>query len=228
MKTIFKSILILLTITLYNCDNNDDMQNDPSNPTDGFTHNNTFFETANAYYEIDEDDDDNDSYPDNYSFFFTDGRMADGDVSTGAPVDADEYIFSLNTTHFVFFNLKIDANPSLASGPPIAGNTYYGDLYDATYNATPNTVIVENYTGSMVPFTPSYLINGVEYGNPSGDDDTNKQGPNNSAPSITINAINIDTNNPSLSSMDVDYMYTNYLGEVFTGHYEGSLGIILD
>jgi hypothetical protein len=226
MKNI-KTFILLLAITMFSCDNNDDAQTDPVTPTDGFTHNNVFTPTANAYFEIDEDDNNpSDGYPDNYNFFFLDGRMADGD-DPGAPATANEYVFSLNTDNFVFFNLKVQDNPSLANSAPVAGGTYVGDLYNATANATPNTVIVENYTGSMIPFSTPYFINGVEYGNPSGDDYSNAQGAN-PAPTITVNAINIDSSNPSLSTIDVDYFYVNAAGETFTGHYEGTLGIILD
>ena len=227
MKT-FKILLVLLAITVVSCDNNDDAQTNPANPTDGFTHNNVFFETPNAYFEIDVDDDDNDSFPDNYNFFFVDGRMADGDPGPGVPATANEYVFTLDTSNFVFFNLTVANNPSLVNSAPVAGNTYLGDIYHATNNLTPDTVIVENYTGTMLPFLPSYFINGNEYGNPSGDDYTNSQGPSNPAPSLTVNAINIDTVNSSLSTIDVDYVYVNHLGETFIGHYEGTLGIILD
>ena len=223
MKTI-KALLILLTISIYSCDNNDDSQTDPVNPTDGFTHNGTFYETANAYFEIDEDN----NPPDEYNFFFIDGRMADGDSSTGAPADANEYIFTLNTSNFVFFNLTVEDNPSLANSAPTAGNTYVGDLYHATINSTPDTVIVENYIGTFESLSTPYFIDGVEYGNPSSDDDTNAQGPGNATPTLTVNAINIDTFNPEESTINVDYVYENHLGEIFTGHYEGTLGVFQD
>ena len=224
---IIKSLLLVLLLTAFSCDNNDDAQTDPSTPMDGFTHNNTFYPTPNAYFEIDEDDDNpNDGFPDNYNFFFTNGRMADGD-EPGVPSDAGEYIFTFNMTHFVLFNLKVSNNPSLANAAPSAGNTYKGDVY-TTSNTSPNTVIVEDYTGSIVSLSTPYFISGVEYGNPSADDETNAQGPNNAIPSLTVNAINIDSANPALSTMDVDYTYQNALGETFSGHYEGTFGIILD
>lgn len=227
MKTI-KLLLVVLGITAFSCDNNDDAQTDPVTPTDGFTHNNVFTPTANAYFEIDEDDDSpNDGFPDEYNFFFLDGRMADGD-DPGAPATANEYVFSLNTSNFVFFNLNVQDNPSLANSAPVAGGTYVGDLYNVTTNATPDTVIVEGYTGSMIPFSTPYIINGVEYGNPSGDDYSNAQGANNATPTLTVNAINIDSVNPSQSTIDVDYVYVNLLGETFTGHYEGTLGVFQD
>jgi hypothetical protein len=228
MKTI-KTLLMLFAISIFSCDNNDDAQTDAANPTDGFTHNNVFHDTSNAYFEIDEDDDNPaDGYPDEYNFFFIDGRMADGDASTGAPAEADEYIFTLNTSNFVFFNLTVADNPSLANSAPTAGNTYKGDVYNNPTNLTPDTVIVEDYMGTFVPFNSPYFINGLEYGNPSSDDVANMQGANNAVPLLTVNAINIDTLNLSESTIDVDYVYENHLGEVFIGHYEGTLGVFQD
>lgn len=225
MKSI-KTFLILLVITIVSCDNNDDAQTDPANPTDGFTHNNVFSETPNAYLEI--DDVDSDGILDEYNLFFLDGRMGDGDTSLGAPIDAHEYIFTLNTSNFVFFSLNIDDNPILANSSLTPGTTYNGDVYSSPNNLSPDTVIVENYIGTFQSLSTPYFINGLEYGNPSSDDATNAQGPNNSTPTITVNAINIDNVTPSESTIDVDYVYENYLGEIFTGHYEGTFGIFQD
>lgn len=226
MNTKLKFSILALTFICLSCDNNDDASSEPI--LDGFTHNGVFTPTPNAYFEIDEDDDNPvDGFPDEYIFFFLDGRMADGD-DLGAPPNANEYVFSLNTSNFVFFNLKVSDNPSLANSGPVAGETYLGDIYNATSNSTPNTIIVKNYLGAMVPFNPSYFINGIEYGNPSADDFTNVQGSNNPAPTLTVNTININTTDPSQSTINVDYVYVNSLGETFTGHYEGTLGIILD
>lgn len=226
MKTI-KTLLVLAVLTIISCDNNDDAQTNPTMPTDGFTHNGVFHETANAYFEVDEDDDDNDGFPDNYVFFFLDARMADGDVSVGAPADANEYVFTLNLSNFVLFKLSVQDNPSLANSAPTAGNTYNGDVYSPT-NLSPDTIIVEDYIGTVQSLSTPYFINGLEYGNPTVDDPTNMQGPSSSTPTITVNTINIDTVNPSLSTINVDYVYENALGEIFTGHYEGTLGVIFD
>ena len=224
---ILKTLLLLTSVAFFSCDNNDDLQTDPINPTDGFTHNNVFSETPNAYIEIDEDDNNPaDGFPDEYNFFFINGRMADGDAP-GTPLDANEYIFSFNMTNFVFFSIQVTDNPSLANSAPTAGNTYKGDVYSSS-NMTPDTVIVENYIGNIVSLSTPYFINGLEYGNPSSDDDTNIQGAGNSIPLLTVNAININTTDPSLSTIDVDYVYENYLGEIFTGHYEGTLGVFQD
>jgi len=47
-------------------------------------------------------------------------------------------------------------------------------------------------------------------------------------PSITINAINIDNNTPTNSTINVDYTFLDTNGDTISGHYEGTLGIILD
>ena len=49
-------------------------------------------------------------------------------------------------------------------------------------------------------------------------------------PMVTINAINIDTNTPENSTVDLDYTFptTSLNSTVITGHYEGTLGVILD
>lgn len=225
-----KTILFLSALSLVACDKNDDLQTTPNNPSDGFTVNSTFYATPNAYIEIDEDDDNGDGFPDSYSFFFLDARMADGDTSTGAPMEASEFIFTANLTNFVFYNLEPADNPALATNPPSPGMTYKGDTYVTGSTGTPNTVIVKNTPTTITSFNPPYFINGVEYGNIVGLESTNpdEQGPGLPTPTLTVNAINIDNVNPAQSTIDVDYVYVNKLGETITGHYEGTVGIILD
>lgn len=229
---LLKNILLLTIILLVGCDNNDDTQTNPAVPADGFIHNNVFYETPNAYFEIDEDDDNPiDGFPDEYNFFFTDGRMSDADSSTGAPVVANEYIFTLNTSNFVFFNLRVVDNPSLASSAPLAGNTYKGDVYAAPNNLTPNTVIIHSFMGGVNAFIPAFYINGLEFGNPIdsyGVYELQGLGGNGTIPLLTINDININTTNPALSTIDVDYTYTNNDAELILGHYEGTLGVFED
>jgi len=216
-KIIFLSALIAL---FFGCDNNDDMQTDPVNPTDGFTHNNVFFETPNAYFEIDEDDDNvgigGDGFPDDYSFFFSNGRMFDNDANVNGV--SSEYLFSLNTTNWVFLNIEVVDNPSLANAAPSAGNTY-------VVSSINDSVILEN--GQIDAVSPAYFINSVEYG--TGNETMGViNTPGIQGPSITINAINLDANNPAASTIDADYTFMNQNGEIITGHYEGTFGVILD
>ena len=210
--TVFLSLLFLTS--LISCDNNDDAQTDPITPTDGFTHNGTFFETPNAYIEIDEDDNNNDGFPDDYNFFFSNGRMFDNDANVNG--SSGDYLFSLNTTNWVFYNLTTDINPSLLNSAPQAGNSYYGSSNDS--------VIIEN--GQINALSPPFFDNGIEFG--MGGNVGFANTPGSIGPSITINAINLDTNNPSASTIDVDYTFLNQNGDTITGHYEGTLGIILD
>ncbi|WP_397363108.1 hypothetical protein [Olleya sp. R77988] len=216
MKTI-KTLLVLLIITAFSCDNNDDAQTDPVTPTDGFTHNSVFYETANAYFEIDEDDDSpSDGFPDNYSFFFSNGRMFDNDANVNG--SSGDFLFSLNTTNWVFLNIEVSDNPSLANTGPSAGNTY-------VVSSINDTVIIEN--GQIDALTPSYFNNSIEFG--TGNENVGiVNTPGTQGSSITINAINLDANNPAASTIDVDYTMMNQNGEIITGHYEGTFGVILD
>ncbi|NRD21381.1 hypothetical protein HNV08_15095 [Winogradskyella eckloniae] len=45
---------------------------------------------------------------------------------------------------------------------------------------------------------------------------------------VTVSAINIDTTTPANSTIDVDYTFLASDGTAISGHYEGTLGIILD
>ncbi|NRD21382.1 hypothetical protein HNV08_15100 [Winogradskyella eckloniae] len=220
MKTI-KSLLVLLILTIVSCDNNDDAQTDPGNPSDGFTHNGVFYETPNAYFEIDEDDDDpligGEGFPDNYSFFFSNGRMFDNDPNNVNGLN-DDYLFSLNTTNWVFLNVEVQDNPSLANSGPLAGITY-------VVSSVNDSVIIED--GQITGLNPMFINSGVEFG--TGSETIGVfNWPGAVGPTITINAINLDSNNPANSTIDVDYTFMNTAGETITGHYEGTFGVILD
>lgn len=217
MKTIFKTaFLTVLITTFFSCDNNDDAQTDPINPTDGFTHNNMFFETANAYFEIDDEDDNADGMPDNYSFFFTNGRMFDNDANVNG--SSGDFLLSLNTTNWVFLNVEVSDNPSLANNAPLTGNTYI-------VSSINDSVIIEN--GQIDPLTPAYIQNNIQFG--EGNENVGVfNWPGTQGPTITINAINIDNTNPTDSTINADYTFMNQNGDIITGHYEGTFGVILD
>jgi len=210
-----KITFLLPVLFFIACDNNDDEQTDSTNPTDGFTHNSTFYETPNAYFEIDENDDNADNFPDHYNFFFSDGRMFDNDSNVNG--STGDYLFSLNTTNWVFFNILVTDNPSLANNTLTAGNTYIASSND--------TVIIEN--SQIDALTPSYFDNGIEFG--LGNENVGIiNTPGVTGPTITINTINLDANNPENSTINIDYSMMNQNGEIITGHYEGTFGIILD
>lgn len=220
MKIIKTLLVIFLGLLIVGCDNNDDAQTDPINPTDGFTFNNTFYETANAYIDIDVDDDDpvvgNDGQPDSYTFFFTDGRMFDNDANVNG--STGDYLYSLNTTKLVFLNVLVTDNPSLANSPPTAGNTYI-------VSSTEDTVILHD--GQIDPLSPPYLNSGIEFG--VGDENVGTfHLPGIVGPTVTFNTFNYDNTNPANSTIDIDYTFMNEDGEMITGHYEGTFGIILD
>jgi len=224
MKTIIKRIsitMLLLTVALssVSCDNNDDIQ---SSPQDGFTVNSTFYATPNVYITIDQSDINVDGQPDYYNFFFTDGRITDtfGDSGVGYM-----YAYSTNTTKLV--KLKIidgSSNPNLVNGPT-SGQTY---------------VASSIYTGSTGFSKDSFVSHDLQqgstiFGSENGFSFTQIPEaigfwyyPGTTAPTITINAINIDSTTPSNSTIDVDYTFLDTNGITITGHYEGLLGIILD
>lgn len=218
MKSI--KLLLVVLITVFSCDNNDDEQTDPVTPTDGFTHNNVFYPTPNAYFEIDEDDDDpnigGDGFPDDYAFFFSNGRMFDNTANVNGVTN--DYLFSINTTNWVYLNVEVVDNPSLANAGPQPGNTYI-------VSSVNDSVIIEN--GQIDALNPAYFNNNIEFGIGN---ETNGvfNFPGTQVPTVTINAINIDNANPENSTVDINYMFMNTDGEVITGHYEGTFGIILD
>jgi hypothetical protein len=229
MKKI-KTLLILIAITAFGCDGNDDETTpdptDPSTTQDGFTYNPNngspiFYETTNAYIEIDEDDNSPmDNVPDYYTFFFLNGRLMDNDANVADT--NDEILFSINTSNFAALKIDVTTNSSLSTGiPPSAGNTYVADSNDSG--------VITGFTVNSS--TPQTFINiggtNVEFG--EGDDSgAIDHAPATLGHSVTINAMNLNTTNPSNSTIDVDYTFVNDSGEAFIGHYEGTLGIIED
>lgn len=213
MKTL--KLIALVTLTaLISCDNNDDTST--TTLTDGFTYNNTFYETPNAYIEIDEDDNDNNGSPDSYSFFFTDGRMFDNDNNVNG--STGDFLFSLNTTTFVFLKLNASDNPSLVSSPPVAGNTY-------VVSSVEDSVVLHN--GLIDPLSPPYITNGIEFGM-GNENIATIHTPGISNLTLTLNSIYLDTNTSTNSSINVDYIFRDSNGDLIEGHYEGTFGIILD
>jgi hypothetical protein len=233
MKTIIKrlstSILVLaVAINSICCDNNDDVQ---SSPQDGFTVNSVFHGTENAYIAIDQFDRDTNGKADYYTFFFTDGRITDtyGDQGLGYA-----HNFSTNITNLV--KLQIFEG---ASNPNLTNTITVGETYVASSVLTTslNGFGVTNSGYSKDSFISYGLQQGTPiFGNENGFDFTSNpletggiwHYAGTTGPTITINAINIDTTTPSNSTINVDYTFLDTNGNTITGHYEGLLGIILD
>lgn len=221
---ILKTFLLLLTILLVSCDNNDDQQATPATPTDGFTHNNTFYATENAYITTDQQDANNDGYPDYYNFFFSNGRVTDtyGDNGIGWA-----YAYSDNTTQLVKLKILVASNTSLATGTIAVGNTYIASsILTAGFNAgfSSDSFVSYNLQTSGANFG---VENGFSfYHIPEVTGVWNYAGT--VGPSITINAINIDSNTPENSTINVTYTFMNTNGDIITGEYQGTLGLILD
>jgi len=151
MKKIYYLVFLLFTASiLSSCDKNDDQQNDPQNPTDGFTINSVFYETPNCYIEFDTD-----TPPDEFNLFFTDGRMYDNDLNVNG--SSGDYLFSTNMKNWVFYNIRATENPSIINPqyPNIqTGVQYAGNAGDCvvTYN-----LVVDG-------LNPTFTSNNFEFG----------------------------------------------------------------
>lgn len=217
------TLTIIVSLFIFiGCDNNDDLQTNVALPTDGFTINNAFFDTANAYITIDQLDGNADGFPDHYNFYFTDGRITDtfGDIGVGY-----QYAFSTNsTTKLAVIKVMASQNVSLTTGIITAGTTYIGSsLSTMGANFTSDSVIAYNVQMGPVFGTE----NGFTFGNVLETSGIwNYVGT--TGPSVTVNAIHIDNNTPANSTIDVNYTFLNSNGITITGHYEGTLGLILD
>ncbi len=227
MKILKQILFVTLFLLLNSCDNNDDMQDVPN---DGFTVNNTFNSTENAYITIDQSDRDNNNKPDYYTFFFTNGRITDtwGDQGIGYA-----HAFSTNSTKLVKLQVFESNNPNLATGIN-AGSTY---TISNTLTTSINGIGITNSGFSNDSFVAYSLQPGnTVFGTINNFDFTQIPEvigfwhyPNTTSSStITINAINIDTNTPANSSINIDYIFTDTNGDQIIGHYEGTLGVILD
>ncbi len=223
-KTIKTLVVIFLAVITFSCDGNDDAQTTPSTPTDGFTIGTTFYATPNVYVAVDQADANNDGQPDYYSFFFSDGRMTDtfGDNGVGYA-----YAYSTNTTKLAQVKVLAASNVSLTTAPIAASTTPYigssiitpfatGFSVDSfiSYNLQPNTTILGAQNGINFTNIPETI--GIWHY------------PGAVGPTITINAINIDYTTPTNSTIDVDYNFIDSAGIQITGHYEGTLGVMLD
>ena len=206
MKKIQKIIVLLVLIfSITSCDNNDDVVT----PTNIFTVAAQTYETTNCYIEFDTD-----APIDHLNIFLLNGRMYDNDLNING--SSDDYLFSLNTSNFVFLQLNFNSNPTLINNGPIAGNTYIVSSTDST--------IGHNLT--VDPFTPNFNTNGIDFG--IGNENTGTfHTPGTGALTVTLNnyAFNSNTNT---GTIDLDYSFMNQNGIVITGHYDGNLGVILD
>ena len=211
MKKIY-SLLFLLAVTsvLISCDKNDDQQNDPQNPTDGFTISGVFHETPNCYIEFDTD-----ANPTEFNLFFTDGRMYDNDTNING--SSGDYLFSTTMKNWVFYNIRDIENPSIVN--PTYPNIQTGVQYVG--NAGDSVITYDLLVSSL---SPSFISNNIEFGMVSSG---TVKTPGVSGPFLTINSYSFDSSTQT-GTIDVDYSFIDASGQTILGHYEGSLGVILD
>lgn len=209
--------MTIIVISLGACDKNDDAQTDSQNPTDGFTIQGQFYETPNCYIEFDNDD------QDEINIFFSDGRMYDNDNNVNGITT--DYLFSVNTTNWVFLNIRDDENPSIIT--PQYPNIQTGVQYVA---GPTDSVVIHN--ASIESLSPPFFDNNIEYGIdaeefPPSDPDFRIHKVGASGPFVTLNSYNYD-NTTQTGTLDVDYTFIDATGNTITGHYEGTFGVILD
>jgi len=178
-----------------------------------------FYETTNAYIEIDEDQS-TPGVPDYYTFFFLNGRLLDNNTKVNGT--SDEVLLSLNTTNYAAIQISTAVNTSLNTGiPPSAGHIYVASRNDSV-------VITDCSVDRTSPQT-SVNINGTYFEFGEGDENSGTLHELATAGhSITINAMVLDTVNPENSTINVDYTVVNNAGELISGHYEGTLGVFED
>ena len=202
-------VLTLLTTSLFlSCDDNDDIPT----PINIFTSANLDFATPNCYIEFDEDN------QDEFNLFFLDGRMFDNDANVNG--SSGDYLFSLNTSNFVFYNLRAIENPTIVI--PSYPNIQTGVSYIGSDN---DSVIAHGF--SVDALTPNFSINGFDFGMPDETTGIIHQPMPGNTKTITINAYNYNSNTQS-GTINVDYSFLDAGGNTIVGHYEGALGVILD
>ncbi len=207
-NTLIKTLLISL-IFFVSCDENDDDETVLSNK---FTTANLDFATPNCYIEFDEDD------QDQFNLFFLDGRMYDNDTNVNS--SSGDYLFSLNTNNFVFYNLEAIDNPTIVM--PSYPNIQTGVAY---IGSDSDSVIAHGF--SVDALSPNFSFNGFDFGMPDETTGVIHQPMPGNTKTITINAYNYDSSTQS-GTINVDYNFLDAGGNAIVGHYEGTLGVILD
>ena len=205
MKKIFNLFLILIVCNLISCDQNDDV----STPINKFTSAGLDFDTPNCYIEFDEFTDNEASF----NLFFLNGRMFDNDNNENG--STGDYLYSIGTSNFVFYNITALDNPSIEI--PQYPNIQTGVAY---VGSTSDTVIVHDFVVDEIEYT----TNGYDFGMP--DDTTgivHQPMPGNN--SITINSYSFDA---TTQTGNINYHFLDAGGNAITGHYEGTLGVIQD
>ncbi len=195
---------------IVSCDKNDDI----STATNSFESNNISYDTPNCYIEFDEFTDNNASF----NLFLLNGRMFDNDANVNG--SSGDYLFSLNTSNFVFYNIRAIENPSIET--PQYPNIQTGINYIGSDN---DSVIIHGF--SVNPLSPNFDSNGVNYGMPNEGSGVVHEPSPGSTNTITINTYSVDLM-AKTGQIDLDYQFLDALENTITGHYEGSFGVFQD
>ncbi|MCF6308271.1 MAG: putative metal-binding motif-containing protein [Flavobacteriaceae bacterium] len=197
-----------------NCDGQVDEDNicNPFPADNGFIFNDTFFETPNAYIEFDEDN------QSEINFFFTNGLMLDN--INHYEGNTNDYLFSLDLTNLVFYNLTEELNPNISTPYPTIDTGFM-------YTGGPSDSVIL-HEGNILPFNNPLIINGTEFGyGDDNDPDTIVHTPGINGPFIVINSYTFDIITQT-GTANIDYTFLDQNGISIYGHYEGALGVILD
>lgn len=202
IKITSKLLILVFILSIVSCNSNDSNDDDQNDSTNGFTVDGTFYETPNCYIEEDADQTE-------VNFFFLNGKMKVN--TTNYQGYTGDYLFSINTSNFVFYNVRDIENPSIVNPYPTIqnGNQYTGSNNDSALL----------YNGQILSFNTPFIENGLEYGYGDENSGTVITG---SSPTITINSFNYDYQTQT-GTIDVDY---NFNG--ITGHYAGVVSGFID
>ncbi len=212
MKNIINTLIVISTIILLtSCDQN----TDTPTPTNKFTVGGLDFETPNCYIEF---DDPADGTQNSFNLFFLDGRMYDNDPNVNN--SSGDYLYSLNTSNIVFYNMVVADNPSIII--PQYPNIQTGYTYIGSDN---DSVIGHGITVNAL--SPNFSSNGFDFGMPDENSGVIHQPMPGNSKTITINSFNFDSTTQT-GTINVDYQFLDAIGNSVTGHYEGNLGVIID
>lgn len=210
MSFSFKIVLSIFAIGFLSCSKDDSSITPSQTLNNKFTINsNVDFLTKSCYLEIDEDDDDGNSIPDNYSLWLINGEMLDNDSKVNG--SEGEYLFSVGQTYLTSIHIESSNNPILINNILNLGQVY-NCSYETAYNLT------------VPSLANPYVLNGIEYGDgKDGSAISHKQ----ENGTITFTNYTVDIQNRT-GTLDFDYSFVDQNNIPVTGHFDGQILVIFD